>query len=344
MISKFIPVILASGLISFLVTPLMVRLARRINFVDAPASRKLHATPMPMLGGVAIYAGMATAVLFSGTPTVAELIGVLGGATVVTAFGVWDDRFGMSPAIKLIGQIAAASLLIIVGIQIHLFRNDILDIVLTVLWVVGISNAVNFLDNMDGLAAGLAGVASAFFFILAITEGLGLVASLAAATLGACVAFLYYNFSPATLFMGDAGSMLLGFVLAVLGIKLNFSSIPTTVTWMIPILVLGLPIFDTTLVVISRIRGKRPIYIGGKDHISHRLAQILNMSPARAVVTLYLIASGLGLLAIIVRQSTPLQAQILAASLAVLFVAALIWFEVRFKIQQPANIEPPTPH
>ena len=344
MISKFIPVILASGLVSFLVTPLMVRLARRINFVDAPASRKLHVTPMPMLGGVAIYAGMATAVLFSGTPTLAELVGVLGGATIVTAFGVWDDRFGMPPAVKLIGQIIAAALLIFVGIQVRLFHNDLLDIALTVLWVVGISNAVNFLDNMDGLAAGLAGVASAFFFIIAVVEGLGLVASVAAATLGACVAFLYYNFSPATLFMGDAGSMLLGFVLAVLGIKLEFSSIPTTVTWMIPILVLGLPIFDTTLVVISRLRGKRPVYLGGKDHVSHRLMQVLKMSPARAVVTLYLIAAGLGLLAIVVLQSTPLQAGILALSLAILFIAALIWFEVRFKLVPPTNIEPPTPH
>src|SRR5215510_2319080 len=104
MISKFIPVILASGLISFLMTPLMVRLARRINFVDAPAARKLHTSPVPMLGGVAIYAGMATAVFFSGTPTIKELIGVLGGATIVTAFGVWDDRFGMLPAVKLLGQ------------------------------------------------------------------------------------------------------------------------------------------------------------------------------------------------------------------------------------------------
>jgi len=344
MISKFIPVILASGLISFIVTPLMVRLAKRINFVDQPASRKLHVTPVPLLGGVAIYAGVAAAVAFSGASTLRELIGVLGGATIMTAFGVWDDRYGMSPLIKLLGQACAGGLLIWAGIQVHLLNNAPLDIAITLVWIIGITNAINFLDNMDGLAAGIAGVASAFFFILAIIEGLGLVASLAAATLGACLAFLYYNFNPATLFMGDAGSMLLGFVLAVLGIKLEFKTAPLAVTWIIPIVILGVPIFDTTLVVLSRLRGRRPIYLGGKDHTSHRLMKILHMTPARAVMTLYLIASVLGLLAITARDATPLQARVLAGVLAALFVVGIIWLEARFKLEPPAILEPPTPH
>jgi len=343
MISKFIPIILASGLISFIVTPLMIRLAKRINFVDQPASRKVHLAPVPMLGGVAIYAGVVTAVAFSGASTLKELIGVLGGATIMTAFGVWDDRYGMSPIIKLFGQACAGSILIWAGIQVHLFRLESLNILLTLLWIIGIANAINFLDNMDGLAAGIAGVASAFFFILALVEGLGLVASLAAATMGACVAFLYYNFNPATLFMGDAGSMLLGFVLAVLGIKLEFKAIPLEVTWMIPIVILGLPIFDTTLVVVSRLRGGRPVYLGGKDHTSHRLAQIFQMTPARAVMTLYLIAATLGLLAITFRDATPLQAEVLGGVLAAIFVAALFWLEIRFHYQSPAAVEPPTP-
>ncbi len=342
--SKFIPIILASGLISFVVTPLMARLARRINFVDQPAARKLHLTPMPMLGGVAIYIGVATVVVFSGTSTIRELVGVLGGATVMTALGLWDDRHGMSPIVKMLGQTVAAVLLIVVGIQVHLFNIPALNVTLTLIWIVGIINAINFLDNMDGLAAGIAGVASAFFFILAVIEGLGLVASLAAATLGACVAFLYYNFTPATLFMGDAGSMLLGFVLAVLGIKLEFKSIPLQVTWMIPIVILGVPIFDTTLVVISRLRGRRPVYLGGKDHLSHRLVTLFTMTQTRAVMTLYLVASALGLLAIIVRDATPLQAQVLAVVLAVIFIVGLIWLERRFKLEQTAFSEPSTPH
>jgi len=263
---------------------------------------------------------------------------VLGGATIITALGVWDDRYGMSPFIKILGQVIAGGLLIWSGIQVSLFKlPDAANIALTFLWVLGIINAINFLDNMDGLAAGIASVASAFFFIFAIIEGLGLVAALAAATLGAAVAFLYYNFNPASLFMGDAGSMLLGFVLAVLGIKLEFKEVPQVIAWMIPVMILGLPIFDTTLVVLSRIRGGRPIYQGGKDHVSHRLVNILKMTPARSVTTLYLIASALGMLALIIRDSNPLQAYLILSALACLFIFMLIWLEWRFEPDRQNN-------
>jgi UDP-GlcNAc:undecaprenyl-phosphate GlcNAc-1-phosphate transferase len=184
---------------------------------------------------------------------------------------------------------------------------------------------------MDGLAAGLATVASAFFFILALVEGLTLVSMLAAATLGACIGFLYYNFSPASLFMGDAGSGLLGFILAVLGIKLQFAGRPLASTWMIPVIILLMPIFDTTLVVISRIRQGKPIWEGGKDHTSHRLVAILQMTAARSVMTLYLVAGALGLTAIMVRDATPDQARLILAAIIALFVAALVWLEVRYE-------------
>jgi UDP-GlcNAc:undecaprenyl-phosphate GlcNAc-1-phosphate transferase len=329
--SQFIPIILASGLISFIATPLIRRLAQSINFVDTPSTRKVHTAPVPMLGGVAIYAGLVTAMAISGTRPYMEMMGVLGGATVVTAFGLWDDRYGMHPLVKVLGQGIAAAILVTSGIHITLFAAPVLNVALTVLWVVGISNAINFLDNMDGLAAGITTVASGFFFTLALIEGLGLVASLAAATLGACIGFLYYNFSPASLFMGDAGSLLLGFILAVLGIKLEFAGRPLAVTWMIPIIILGLPIFDSTLVVVSRLRRGQPIYQGGKDHTSHRLTAVLNITAARAVMTLYLVASILGLMALMLRDATPLQAELILAALATIFIAGLIWLEWRFK-------------
>jgi UDP-GlcNAc:undecaprenyl-phosphate GlcNAc-1-phosphate transferase len=195
---------------------------------------------------------------------------------------------------------------------------------------------------MDGLAAGITTVASVFFFILALVEGLGLVASLAAATLGACIGFLYYNFNPASLFMGDAGSMLLGFVLAVLGIKLQFANSPLNVTWMIPIIILGLPIFDTTLVVFSRLRRHKPIYKGGKDHSSHRLVSVFGMTSARAVITLYMIAATLGLLALMLRDATPLQARLLLAVLVVIFGASLVWLEWRFSEPTPTPAGSPS--
>jgi UDP-GlcNAc:undecaprenyl-phosphate GlcNAc-1-phosphate transferase len=209
----------------------------------------------------------------------------------------------------------------------------------TLCWIIGICNAINFLDNMDGLAAGITTVASAFFFIIALVEGLGLVASLAAATLGACIGFLFYNFNPASVFMGDAGSMLLGFVLAVLGIKLQFANAPLDVTWMIPIVILGLPIFDTTLVVFSRLRRHKPVYTGGKDHSSHRLVSVFGMTPARAVMTLYMIAAVLGLIALMLRDATPLQARLMLAMLVMVFGAALVWLEWRFEEPAPPGEE-----
>lgn len=328
--SQFIPIILASGLISFVITPLVTRLAKSINFVDHPEARKLHVTPVPMLGGVAIYVGLIAAVALSGTATLRELLGVLGGATVMTLFGLVDDRYGMRPSVKMVGQALAGGILIWSGIQVSIFPWPAVNIVVTLCWIIGICNAINFLDNMDGLAAGITTVASGFFFIIALVEGLGLVASLAAATLGACIGFLYYNFNPASLFMGDAGSMLLGFVLAVLGIKLQFANAPLHVTWMIPIIILGLPIFDTTLVVFSRLRRRKPVYKGGQDHTSHRFVAVFGMTSARAVITLYMVAAVLGLIALMLRDATPLQARLLLAVLVVIFGAALVWLEWRF--------------
>ena len=340
--SKFIPIILASGLISFIATPLLRKLAASIDFVDNPERRKLHVTPMPMLGGLAIYFGLVSATVMTNTRMHTEMMGIISGATVVTLFGLWDDRYGMRPLVKLGGQALATLILITAGIQVTLFQAPALNVALTFLWVLGISNALNLLDNMDGLAAGITAVISGFFLVLAVVEGLGVVSTLAAAMLGACVGFLYYNFNPATLFMGDAGSLLVGYILAVLGIKLTFAGRPQDVTWMIPIILLGLPIFDTTLVILSRLRHGRPVYQGGKDHTSHRLVSVFGMTPARAVMTLYLVSSVLGLLALMLRDSTPGQARLILVVLSVLFVAALFWMEYKFSYTPPdADITPP---
>lgn len=331
----FISIVLVSGLIAFIVTPLMRRLAQSTNFVDNPSARKVHLAPMPMLGGVAIYAALVGAVIVSGARAYTELLAVLGGATVLTLFGLWDDRRGIHPLAKIAGQLIAGGLLVWAGIQVKLFDAQALNIALTLFWVVGICNAINFQDNMDGLAAGLAMVASGFFLLLAGLEGLTLVATLAAALLGASIGFLYYNFNPASLFMGDAGSLLIGFMLAVLGIKLQFAGRPLAATWMIPILILGVPIFDTTLVVISRLRRGKHIYQGGTDHTSHRLVSILGMTPARSVMTLYIVAGVLGLLAMMLREATPEQARLLLAALVIVFVGALAFLEVRFPHEPP---------
>ncbi|HRX02737.1 MAG TPA: MraY family glycosyltransferase, partial [Anaerolineae bacterium] len=244
-----------------LATPVVRRVAWRFGFIDQPSFRKVHATPMPRLGGLAIYAGFIVALLVLGTRfRFNEAVGILLGATLVSVVGGIDDHSPIGPAPKLLAQALAAGILIFSGVQVAVFDQQWLNVVVTVIWVVGITNALNFLDNMDGLSAGIAAVASAFFLLLAALNNQYLVGVMSAALLGACIGFLWYNFNPASIFMGDSGSLFIGFILAALGIKLRFPDNTDIVTWMAPVLVLGLPILDTTLVTVSRLRrGVNPL-------------------------------------------------------------------------------------
>jgi UDP-GlcNAc:undecaprenyl-phosphate GlcNAc-1-phosphate transferase len=231
--------------------------------------------------------------------------------------GIIDDRWGLGSYVKLAGQLGAAAILIYSGVKVQLF-DSWLDIAVTLVWVVGITNALNLLDNMDGLSGGVAMIAAIFFTLLAAMSKQYLVGVLAAALAGACAGFLIYNWNPAHIFMGDAGSLFLGFMLAAVAIKLRFPSNSTTVTWMIPVLVLGLPLFDTLLVFVSRLRrGKNPLTTPGKDHVSHRLASLLS-SRREAVLVCYLIGCGFGLAAIFVSQASWIEAIFVATSLALL--------------------------
>jgi UDP-GlcNAc:undecaprenyl-phosphate GlcNAc-1-phosphate transferase len=306
---KYIPLILISFFAAFLTTPFAGRVAHRTGFVDEPKPHKMHLRPIPLLGGVAIYVALAAALGLALLQTridsfFSELIAIGVGGTMLVLVGLWDDRHGMSPRVKLLAQIAAALLLVVSGIQVSLFPWPALNILVTVLWVVGITNAINLMDNMDGLAAGVSAVAALFFTLLAASAHQGLVAGMASAVAGASLGFLYYNLSPAMVFMGDAGSLLLGFLLAVIGIRFSPETLPLGSTWMVPIVVMGLPIFDTTLVTYSRLRSRRPVTQGGTDHTSHRLAQ-LGLGPSRSVITMYMAAMALGGLAVLMTQSTP---------------------------------------
>lgn len=309
-------------------TPLARWVAARTDIVDRPAGRKLHLEPVPLLGGAAIYLAFILALLLFGDRFyISQLVGILVGATLVSFLGIWDDRQAIRPLLKLAGQLLAALTLIVTGVRIDLFPGAALDIAITLLWVVGITNALNLLDNMDGLSGGIAAIAAGFFLLLATLSGQFLVGSLAAALLGACIGFLRYNFNPAQIFMGDAGSLFLGFVLSAVGIKLRFLDRPYTVTWMIPILVLGLPIFDTTLVFISRLRrGLNPFTAAGKDHISHRLVG-RGWTHREAVMALYLVACVLGAIAIFVSRAGMREAYVIGGAVAVAGLYALWEFE-----------------
>ncbi len=337
-LQPYLPIILAAGLLAFLATPVTRVLARRLGMLDQPGLRKAHRLPVPLLGGLAMYVALASAfLLFGSRDWLAEGVGILGGATLLFLTGLWDDRYGMPAWLKLGAQLVAAFVVMAVGVQVQLFAFAPLNWLITLVWLVGITNAVNLMDNMDGLAAGITLVAALAFFGLAALEGQGLVASLAAALVGASAGFLFYNFAPAVSFMGDAGALTLGFVLAVIGIKLRFIHFPLGATWMAPIIVLGVLIFDTTLVIISRVRRGRSIFQGGSDHTSHRLAQ-LGVGQPRAVLTLYVTAAALGLAALFVTRSPVPTANLAFAALVGAGGLALIFFE---RIEPRLSGDPP---
>jgi len=310
-------------------TPLMRMVALRFGVVDKPAARKIHTHPVPLLGGAAIYIAFIIVLLLLGDRRyVSEIVGIFIGATLVSLMGVVDDRWGLGSYVKLCGQLLAACILIYSGVQVRVWGGWF-DILITIGWVVGITNAMNLLDNMDGLSGGIAMIAAAFFTLLAALSHQYLVGALAAALAGACAGFLVYNWNPARIFMGDTGSLFLGFLLAAVGIKLRFPSNSDTVTWMIPVLVLGVPIFDTTLVFISRLRrGKNPLTTPGKDHISHRLAHLTG-SRREAVLLCFLLSGTVGLSSIFMTQATLPEATIVGIALLLIALYGIWWLEFR---------------
>ena len=309
-------------------TPLVRRIALRLGVIDQPNARKIHVNPVPLLGGLAIYgAFIAALLLFGSRYRLNELVGILAGASLMSFLGVWDDRRSLSPLLKLAGQFLAASILVLSGVYIGTFPWEGLNIALTLIWVVVVTNAMNLLDNMDGLSGGVGAVAAIFFLLLAAMNDQYLVGALSAALVGACIGFLVYNFNPASIFMGDAGSLFLGFILAAVAIKLRFPEGVQIVTWMVPVLILGLPLFDTALVIISRLRrGYNPLTTPGKDHVSHRFVA-LGYTRREAVMICYLICAGLGVIALFVTQASIVEGYIVGGIMTLVGLVALVRLE-----------------
>jgi UDP-GlcNAc:undecaprenyl-phosphate/decaprenyl-phosphate GlcNAc-1-phosphate transferase len=278
-------------------TPLAARLGA------APRADRWHERTTPMLGGIGIFVGLMAgfwvAVAVDAAPASRELLAILGGCAILFVAGLLDDLFSLGPLPKLAAQLAAAGLVIGNGLTISgLISNDVLAGTVALVWLVGMTNAFNLLDNMDGLAATLAGIAAVFFAIDALTvHPNDAVLALSLALALACLGFLPFNLRPrraAAVFMGDSGSQVLGFALAALGLTASWKVAGTTVaTLLLPILVLAVPILDTTLVTLARLVDGRPIYQGGRDHTSHRLVYH-GLSEKRAVVLLAVISAALG--------------------------------------------------
>lgn len=321
---------------ALLATPLARRVALRLGVLDLPAARKVHTDPVPYLGGLAIVtafvAAASVALASSGqlSGSGRQLAVVLGGGLVVASLGLWDDIRVAKPWVRLSVETAVALSLWLSGIRVSLFASRPLDAVVTVVWVVGITNALNLMDNMDGLSAGVSAIAAASFFLLAALSGQYLVASLAAAIAGCALGFLWYNRPPARIFMGDTGALFLGFVLAVLGLKLRFTD-SSHASFLVPLAVLALPCLDTLLVSVARLkRGVSPT-TAGKDHISHRLVALGIPAPA-AVGLIYAVSASFGWLGLVIARSRPGVAYLMAAWLAAV-ATFLGWLLLRVRTE-----------
>jgi UDP-GlcNAc:undecaprenyl-phosphate GlcNAc-1-phosphate transferase len=278
--------------VSLFATPWVAKLAFRIGALDMPSKRKVHDRIMPRLGGLAVFAGfIAAASLFLGQePKVAGLL--LGGALILL-LGVADDIYGVSPKVKLLGQAIAAVIVVASGIRVHFLNNPFdgylylgaLSVPFTIFWIMSVTNAVNLIDGLDGLASGVSVIALLTFAIIAYQIDQTTVSLLAFALAGAILGFLRYNFHPAKIFLGDSGSMFLGFMVSVLAIFGMLKGV-TLVAFIIPIIVLGVPIFDTCFAIFRRYCEHQPIFQADKKHIHHRLLS-RGLSHRQAVLVIY---------------------------------------------------------
>jgi UDP-GlcNAc:undecaprenyl-phosphate GlcNAc-1-phosphate transferase len=353
-------VLIAAFTLSALLVPGAGRVARRFGVLDEPGPRKVHKAPTPRLGGIALWLAFDVIVLagYLGVPVLAriewvqihfaaplamlqeayrverKLLAMLAGATIVFVVGLLDDVAGsrFKPGWKATGQLIAAGVLVAGGIRTDILYYDVPNILLTLVWVVGITNAFNLLDNMDGLSAGVAFVASSVLLLNAWLLGEFFMSLVLVAFMGTLLGFLVYNWSPASVFLGDCGSLFIGFVLASMTLLQRYVSHASSTYFpvLMPVLVLALPILDTATVTVIRIREGRPIYVGDSRHLSHRLVS-LGMRPGLAVFTIYLITLGLGLGAVGLADASLVQTGIILvqALTVVALVLILLFYERR---------------
>ena len=301
--------LLAAALVALIFTPMVRSLAFRVGAVDVPKDgRRMHDHPIPRMGGLAIFFGFIFSVLIF-LPLTPELRGMLLGSVIIVMLGILDDIFALPALPKLFVQIGAALIAVLEGNRIYLLSNPNifssdpywelgwLSIPITVLWIVGITNAVNLIDGLDGLACGVSTISSMTMLIIALIVAEPDVAILMGALAGACIGFLPYNLNPAKIFMGDTGATFLGFTLAVVSIQGLFKFY-AVISFAVPFLMLGLPIFDTTFAILRRLaRGQSPMS-PDRGHIHHRLID-MGFSQKQAVAVLYIISAILGLSAVV---------------------------------------------
>ncbi len=306
--------VLAAGAVSFALTPLVKVLAIRFGFVDVPKDgRRMHKKPIPTIGGLAIYAAFLLVVLVM-CKVERQLVGILIGGTILVGLGVIDDKYDLDAKLKFLVQIVAAVIPVTQGVIVDYMSNPfpfgpqylnfgVLGIPITVIWIVAITNAVNFIDGLDGLSVGVCSISCLTMAVIAMSLGQTLEAVILGALLGACLGFLPYNFNPAKIFMGDTGATFLGFILACMSVSGLFK-LYTVISFAVPILVLGVPIFDITFAFMRRIWHHESPMHPDRSHIHHRLID-KGFNQRQSVAILYVVASLLGVCAVMVSTSGP---------------------------------------
>ena len=335
--------------ISFACTPAVRMLAIKIKAVDVPKdNRRMHKVPIPRMGGLAIFAGFLVSVLFF-VPLGNEFRSILIGALILVVLGIIDDIVALKPRTKFAGQIIAALIPALSGVSIHGIVNPfvpgqystlgIFSIPFTLIWIVGITNAVNFIDGLDGLACGVSAIATVTMFIIAVLFGETYIALMMAALAGACLGFLPYNMNPAKIFMGDTGSMFLGYILATVSIQGLFKFY-AVISFAVPFILLGLPIFDTGFAIVRRLlKGQSPLQ-ADRGHVHHRLID-LGFDQKQSVAILYTFSALMGLTAVILARTNESKLIILAIAVLVCFFLAmsLMSFEKRHRAEEQAQLE-----
>ncbi|MFC0272237.1 glycosyltransferase family 4 protein [Metabacillus herbersteinensis] len=287
----------ASLITVLIVTPLVIKFAIRIGATDEPNSRKVHHSVMPRLGGLAIFIGVIvgyiTAELYN-----EKLTAIIIGSMIIIMTGILDDKYELSAKLKLLGQLSAAVIVVASGLTVSIieipfvgvYDLGVLSYPVTILWIIAITNAINLIDGLDGLAAGISTIAITTIAIMAMMNGKMLILTLSLIILGSTLGFLYYNFNPAKIFMGDTGALFLGYSISILSLLGLYKSV-TLFSFVVPILILGVPIFDTIFAILRRWINKKPISAPDKGHLHHRLISI-GLTHKRAVLLMY----GLGAL------------------------------------------------
>ena len=351
-IGTIIAAFAVAAVLSYFFTPPVKNFAHKVGAIDVPKdARRMHKKPIPRLGGLAIYGGFWCSILIFGQLDETMLC-VLLGAAIIVALGIFDDVLALGAKLKFVVQIVAAAIPVCIGdLQIGLFTNlnplsdtpfvhlGILAVPATIIWIVGITNAVNLIDGLDGLAVGVSSIAAITMLAVALLTGNMPIAITMAALAGACIGFMPYNLNPAKIFMGDTGSTFLGYMLATVSI-MGLFKFYAVISFAVPFLILGLPIFDTANAIIRRVAAGRSPMSPDRGHVHHKLID-MGFNQKQAVAILYAISATLGLTAVVLTSSGEVKAIVLllAVLAAILVGAGIIYGAEHWSKHAPENKE-----